>query len=97
MKRGPKAVYTLEYKLEAVRLVKNGQSMAAVAKILGIAEQTLYNWIKIDREGKLGGPGAKAVNPEQMEIARLRAENARLKMERDILGKTMAYFAKQRE
>ena len=46
MKRGPKAVYTLEYKLEAVRLVKNGQSMSAVAKILGIAEQTLYNWIQ---------------------------------------------------
>jgi transposase len=86
MKRSPKAVYTLEYKLEAVRLVKNGQSMAAVAKVLGIAEQTLYNWIKLDREGKLGGPGAKPVNPEQMEIARLRAENARLKMERDILG-----------
>jgi transposase len=32
-----------------------------------------------------------------MEIARLRAENARLKMERDILGKAMAYFAKERE
>jgi transposase len=97
MKRSPKAVYTLEYKLEAVRLVKNGQSMAAVAKVLGIAEQTLYNWIKLDRDGKLGGPGAKPVSPEQMEIARLRAENARLKMERDILGKAMAYFAKERE
>jgi transposase len=96
-KRGPKTVYTQEYKLEAVRLVKNGQSMAAVAKILGIAEQTLYNWIKLDREGKLDGPGAKPVSPEQMEIARLRAENARLKMERDILGKAMAYFAKERE
>jgi transposase len=97
MKRGPKAVYTLEYKLEAVRLVKNGQSMAAVAKILGIAEQTLHNWIRLDREGQLGGTGAKPGSPEQMEIARLRAENARLKMERDILGKAMAYFAKERE
>jgi transposase len=96
MSKGPKAVYTLEYKLEAVRLVKNGQSMAAVSKILGIADQTLYNWIKLDREGKLGGTAAKPVSPEQMEIARLRAENARLKMERDILGKAMAYFAKER-
>jgi len=33
-----------QYKLEAVRLVKNGQSMAATAKVLGIAEQTLHNW-----------------------------------------------------
>ena len=97
MKRGSRAAYTLEYKLEAVRLVKNGQSMAATAKVLGIAEQTLHNWVKADREGKLGGPGAKPVSPEQMEIARLRAENARLKMERDILGKAMAYFAKERE
>ena len=97
MKRGPKAAYTLEYKLEAVRLVKNGQSIAATAKVLGIAEQTLHNWVKADREGKLGGPGAKPVSAEQMEIARLRAENARLKMERDILGKAMAYFAKERE
>jgi transposase len=97
MKVGPKAAYTLEYKLEAVRLVKNGQSIAATAKVLGIAEQTLHNWVKADREGKLGGPGAKPVSAEQMEIARLRAENARLKMERDILGKAMAYFAKERE
>ncbi len=35
-------------------------------------------------------------SPEQMEIARLRAENARLKMERDILGKATAYFARER-
>ena len=43
------------------------------------------------------GAGSKPVSPEQMEIARLRAELARVKMERDILGKATAYFAKQRE
>jgi transposase len=81
-----RARYTLEFKLEAVRLVKGGQSMTATAKILGIPEQTLGNWIKADREGRLAGPGTKPVSPEQMEIARLRAELARVKMERDILG-----------
>jgi transposase len=81
------AQYTLEFKLEAVRLVKAGQSMAAVAATLGVIEQTLYNWVKADREGKLAGAGAKAVSPEQMELARLRAEVARLKMGRDILKK----------
>ncbi|MGA2553110.1 MAG: IS3 family transposase, partial [Burkholderiaceae bacterium] len=80
--------YTLEFKLEAVRLVKSGQSLTVTAKVLGIAEQTLHNWIKADREGRLAGPGTRPVSPEQMEIARLRAENARLKMERDILGKS---------
>ena len=96
MTKATRARYTLEFKLEAVRLVKGGQGMAATAKILGIAEQTLHNWIKADRDGKLQGPGSKPVSPEQMEIARLRAELARVKMERDILGKATAYFAKER-
>jgi transposase len=83
--KAKRAQYTLEFKLEAVRLVKAGQSMAAVAATLGVVEQTLYNWVKADREGKLTGAGTKPVSPEQMELARLRAEVARLKMERDIL------------
>jgi transposase len=92
-----RARYTLEYKLEAVRLVKGGQSLAAVSKILGIADQTLHNWVKADREGRLQGPDSKPVSAEQMEIARLRADNARLKMEREILEKATAYFAKVRQ
>jgi transposase len=83
--KAKRAQYTLEFKLEAVRLVKAGQSMAAVAAALGVVEQMLYNWVKADREGKLAGAGAKPVTSEQMELARLRAEVARLKMERDIL------------
>jgi len=97
MARSPRARYTLEYKLEAVRMVKAGQSQNVVAKVLGIAEQTLNNWIRLDRQGQLQGADSKPVNDEQMEIARLRAENARLKMERDILEKATAYFAKARQ
>ena len=81
-----RARYTLEFKLQAVRLVKAGQSMAATAKILGIVEQTLHNGIRADRDGRLAGAASKPVSPEQMEIARLRAELACVKMERDILG-----------
>ncbi len=81
----PRAPYTLEFKLEAVRLIKAGQSCAATAKVLGVVEQTLYNWIKQDRNGQLNGAGAKPVSPEQMEITRLGAELSRVKMERDIL------------
>jgi transposase len=88
--KAKRAQYTLEFKLEAVRLVKNGQSMAAVAATLGVPEQTLHNWIKAERNGKLMGAGTKPVSAEQMELARLRAEVARLKMERDILKKAAA-------
>lgn len=87
----------LEFKLEAVRLVKGGQSAAATAKILAISEKTLHNWLKADKEGRLSGTGTKPVSPEQIDIARLRAELARVKMERDVLGKATAYFAKKLE
>lgn len=87
MTKAKRARYTLEFKLEAGRLVKGGQSAAATAKILGISEQTLHNWIKADKDGPLIGAGTKPVSLEQMEIARLRAELAWVKMERDILEK----------
>lgn len=90
-----RARYTLEFKMEAVRLVKAGQSLAAVSAMLSVATQTISNWVKAEQEGKLGGAGTKPVSPEQMELARLRAENARLKMERDMLKKWAAYFAKE--
>lgn len=67
-----RAKYTLEFKIEAVRLAKTGQSIAATAKILGLAEQTPHNWIKAEQQGRLGGAGSKPVSPEQREIARLR-------------------------
>ncbi len=60
-----------------------------------LLDQTLHNWLKAHREGRLGGSGAKPVTPEQMELARLRAELAKTKMELDIVKKAAAYFAKQ--
>ena len=87
--------YTLEFKLEAVRLVKGGQSATVTAKVLGIPNQTLDNWIRLSNKGELKGAGDKPVSPEQMELARLRAELSRVKMERDILGKATAYFARE--
>jgi transposase len=87
--------YTLEFKMEAVRLVKAGQAVPVTAKILGVPTQTLGNWIRLSSRGELKGAGDKPVSPEQMELARLRAECARLKMERDILKKATAYFARE--
>jgi len=95
MTKATRAQYTLEFKQEAVRMVESGQSIAAAARSLGVVEQTLFNWVKAQRQGRLQGASSrKAVSAEQMEISRLRAELARVKMERDILGKATAYFAK---
>ena len=95
MTKATRAQYTFEFKQEAVRMVESGQSIAAAARSLGVVEQTLYNWVKAKREGRLkGSASSKTVSVEQMEISRLRAELARVKMERDILGKATAYFAK---
>jgi transposase len=90
----PKQEYTAEFKELAVKRVKGGQGIGAVAKDLGLVEQTLRNWVKAAKAGKLNAPGAKAITPEEMELSRLRAENARLRMECEILKKATAYFAK---
>ena len=87
--------YTLEFKLEAVRLVNNGQAVSVTAKVLGIPSQTLDNWVRINKKGQLTGATDKPVSVEQMELARLRAQLARVTMERDILKKATAYFAKE--
>ena len=89
-----RARYTLEFKLEAVRLVKGGQEASVTARVLGVPKQTLSNWVRLADKGELQGAGDKPVSAEQMELARLRAELARVKMERDILKKATAYFAK---
>ena len=92
MTKTTRALYTLEFTQEVVRLVTGGQSIAAAARslsvVLGVVLHTLFNWVKADRQGKLKGADSRGVSAEQMEISRLRAELARVKMERDILEKS---------
>ena len=61
----------------------------------GLVEQTLRNWVKAAKAGKLNPAGAKQITAEQMELSRLRAQVARLEMENEILKKAAAYFAKE--
>ena len=68
-----------------IERVKAGQGVGPVARELGLVEQTLRNWVKAAERGQLNPPGAKVITPEQMELSRLRAENARLRMECEIL------------
>ena len=91
----PKQEYTAEFKELAVKRVKSGETVGAVARDLGLVEQTLRNWVKSAKAGKLHAPGAKTVISEQLDLSRVRAENARLRMENEILKKATAYFAKE--
>ncbi len=90
----PKREFTAEFRELAVKRVKGGQGIGAVARELGISDQTLRNWVKAFDGGKLNGPEAKAVTPEQMELSRVQAENIRLRRELEIVKKAAAYFAK---
>ena len=60
--------YTLEFKLEAVRLVKRGQTAPVTAKILGVPVQTLGNWMRLSDKGQLKGASDRPVSAEQMEL-----------------------------
>jgi transposase len=92
MRNGNRGQYTLEFKQEGARLVESGQSQAVAARSLGVVEQTLGNWVREHRTGTMKGARSKPqVIAEQMENSRLRAELARVTMERDILGKAPAY------
>ena len=68
MKRIPKQEYTAAFKEQAVAMVKGGKTVPEAARALGLIEQTLRNWVKATAQGKLH-EGAKAVTPEQMELA----------------------------
>ena len=86
--------YTLEFKKEAVRLVtEQGYSVTEAAANLGISAKNLYNWRsqlnKVNKE-----PRIKRTD-EQIEINRLKKENAQLKLEREILKKAAAFFANE--
>jgi transposase len=84
MKRILKREYTAEFREQAVAMVNNGRSVPEVAQELGLITQTLRNWVKAAERGRLNEK-AKKVTEEQMELSRLRAENAQLKMENEIL------------
>ncbi len=88
-----RAAYTEEYKAEAVKLYDSGIGLAATARKLGIASQTLHAWIKTRDAGKRNAATAASLSAEQLEIRQLKAALAQATMERDILKKATAYFA----
>src|SRR5258706_1294401 len=86
--------FTREFKLEAVRLIKErGVSYARASEDLGVHPTQLRNWVKqVGDDPQQAFPGHGQMKPEQLEIAQLKREVAKLKAERDILKKAAAYF-----
>jgi transposase len=94
---GTRRAFTREFKLESVKLVKDrGVSIAQAARDLGVHENVLRKWVRdLKADPAHAFPGQGQMKPEQAEIAALRKEVAKLKMERDILKKAAAWFAKE--
>ena len=89
--------YTPEFKREAVRLVtEHHYGVAETARNLGINTNMLRRWKREAADHANGAfPGQGRLSPEQEELHRLRAENKRLRMEREILKKAAAFFANE--
>lgn len=87
--------FSPEFKSEAVRLATQvGISVNSVASDLGLNDSVLRRWIReAATPAKARQPGSDAAELIK-EVSRLRRENARLKMERDIIKKALGYFAK---
>jgi transposase len=89
--------FSREFKLEAVRLVKNrGVAVAQASRDLDVHENVLRKWVReLSGDPQHAFPGHGQMKPEQQEIDRLRKEVTKLKAERDILKKAAAYFARE--
>ncbi len=98
MKGIPQGRYTREFRQEAVKLVIEEElSLPEAARRLSLAPSTLTYWVKAYREGRLGevGKAQKPLTEVETELARTKKELAETRMERDILKKAAAYFARE--
>jgi transposase len=86
--------FSPEFKAEAVRLVEaNDAPLATIAQQLGVGRTTLLRWVEKARPQ----PREALTEDERSELGRLRRENVQLRMERDILKKATAFFARHSE
>ena len=94
----PNGSYSKEFREQAVKQVQDeGLSAEVVAKRLSMPKSTLAAWIKAARSGKLVdiGKTQRPLTELELELAKIKRELAEVKMERDLLKKAAAYFAKE--
>jgi transposase-like protein len=98
MTKRKRRAFTPEFNADAVRLVKASErGVGQVAKELDLTETALRDWVKRDAVDAGEGPPDALTTVEREELVRLRRDNKRLLMERDILKKAAAFFAKESE
>ena len=98
MTRLPQGKYTSEFRIEAIKLITEQHfGITAAARQLDIPPNTLDHWYRKYKAGKLEeiGQNYRTLTETEIELARLKKDNARLKMENEILKKAAAYFAKE--
>jgi transposase-like protein len=96
MAKGKRRAFTKEFKAQTVRLVRDsGKSIGVIARELDLGESVLRNWVRqAEIDGGRGRPGALTTD-EREEFTRLRREVRTRRMERDILKKATAFFARE--
>ena len=98
MKGIPRGKYTKEFREEAVKLITEEKlSLPEAGRRLNLAPTTVGIWVKASIAGKLGeiGKSYRPLTEVEIELARIKKENATLKMENEILKKAAAYFARE--
>ena len=98
MEKIPHGRYTKEFREEAARLVlEGGLSAGEAAQRLSLPKSTLETWVRAAKAGKLGdvGKNRRPLTEVEIELAKTKRELAIVRMERDILKKAAAYFAKE--
>jgi transposase len=96
-KKKPRRKHSDEFKKGAVGLVLDGgKTVIEVARALGLAESVLFEWVRRAKiQQSKGSPAGGLTGDERSELARLRKENVDLRMERELLKKWAAFFAKE--
>ncbi len=92
----PRPPYPAAFRIEAVELIRtSGKSIPALARDLGVSDQTLRNWQRQARVAAGQGRPGELTSAEREDLHRLRREVKVLQQEREILRKAAAFFAKE--
>jgi len=93
MSKRSRRKFTEEFKSETVKLIQeSGRTIASVSQELGLTATAVSRWVK---NAESSGSSTRLSREEEVELARLRKENRELRMEKEILRKATAFFAKE--
>ena len=95
MTRGTRRHFTPAFKAEVVELIRtSGKSVRSICREMDLSDTAVRTWVAQDSINRAGGGTGPLTTAERAELERLRRENTDLRMERDILKKATAFFAK---